>query len=45
MNDIDMREAVSALAEAKGLDENELLQVLVQALALAYKRRPDAADG
>ncbi len=44
MNDIDMREAVSALAEAKGLDENELLQVLVQALALAYKRRPDAAD-
>ncbi|MEM9748749.1 MAG: transcription termination factor NusA [Actinomycetota bacterium] len=44
MTDIDMREAIGALAAAKGLDEDTLLHVLVEALAAAYKRRPDAAD-
>ncbi|MEM9041007.1 MAG: transcription termination factor NusA [Actinomycetota bacterium] len=44
MTDIDMREAIGALAVAKGLDEDTLLHVLVEALAAAYKRRPDAAD-
>ncbi len=39
-----MSEAISALAETKGLTEDALLHVLVDALASAYKRRPDAAD-
>jgi N utilization substance protein A len=32
------------LAQEKGLSEEALLHVLVEALASAYKRRPDAAD-
>ncbi len=39
-----MSEAISMLAQEKGLSEDALLHVLVDALASAYKRRPDAAD-
>ncbi len=44
MTDLDMREAISMLAESKGLTAQQLLQVLVEALKSAYKRRDDAAD-
>ncbi|MGB1785452.1 MAG: transcription termination factor NusA [Ilumatobacteraceae bacterium] len=39
-----MSEAIKMLAQEKGLSVDALLQVLVEALASAYKRRPDAAD-
>ncbi len=39
-----MSEAISMLAQEKGLAEETLLQVLVDALASAYRKRPDAAD-
>ena len=39
-----MSEAIRMLAQEKGLSEDALLHVLVDALASAYKRRPDAAD-
>ena len=39
-----MSEAIGMLAQEKGLTEEALLHVLVDALAAAYKRRPDAAD-
>jgi N utilization substance protein A len=44
VTNLDMREAISMLAESKGLSEQQLLQVLVEALKSAYKRRDDAAD-
>ena len=44
MTNLDMSEAISMLAQEKGLSEEALLHVLVDALASAYKRRPDAAD-
>ena len=44
MSNLDMSEAIKMLAEEKGLSVDALLQVLVEALASAYKRRPDAAD-
>ena len=44
MTNLDMSEAISMLAESKGLTEQQLLQVLVEALKSAYKRREDAAD-
>ena len=44
MTNLDMSEAISMLAQEKGLSEDALLHVLVDALASAYKRRPDAAD-
>ncbi len=39
-----MTEAIRLLAQDKGLSEDALLHVLVDALASAYKRRPGAAD-
>src|SRR6187397_249405 len=39
-----MTEAIRLLAQEKGLSEDSLLHVLVDALASAYKRRPGAAD-
>jgi N utilization substance protein A len=39
-----MSEAIRLLAQEKGLSEDSLLHVLVDALASAYKRRPGAAD-
>ena len=39
-----MTEAIRLLAQEKGLSEDALLHVLVDALASAYKRRPGAAD-
>ncbi len=44
MSTLDMSEAIKMLAQEKGLSVDALLQVLVEALASAYKRRPDAAD-
>ncbi|MDA2945225.1 MAG: transcription termination factor NusA [Actinomycetota bacterium] len=44
MSNLDMSEAIRMLAQEKGLSVDALLQVLVEALASAYKRRPDAAD-
>lgn len=44
MSNLDMSEAIKMLAQEKGLSVDALLQVLVEALASAYKRRPDAAD-
>jgi N utilization substance protein A len=44
MSNIDMSEAVRMLAADKGITVDALLQVLVDALATAYKRRPGAAD-
>lgn len=44
MSNLDMSEAIKMLAQDKGLSVDALLQVLVEALASAYKRRPDAAD-
>jgi N utilization substance protein A len=41
---MDMSEAIGMLAQEKGLSEEALLHVLVDALASAYKRRDDAAD-
>jgi len=39
-----MSEAIRLLAQEKGMSEDDLLHVLVDALASAYKRRPGAAD-
>ena len=44
MSNLDMTEAISMLAQEKGLSEDSLLHVLVDALASAYKRRPGADD-
>ena len=44
MSNLDMTEAIRLLAQEKGLSEDSLLHVLVDALASAYKRRPGAAD-
>ena len=44
MSNLDMSEAIGMLAQEKGISEDTLLHVLVEALASAYKRRPDAAD-
>ncbi len=44
MSNLDMSEAIGMLAQEKGISEDALLHVLVDALASAYKRRPDAAD-
>ena len=44
MTNMDMSEAIGMLAQEKGLSEEPLLHVLVEALASAYKRRDDAAD-
>ncbi len=44
MSNLDMSEAIGMLAQEKGISEDMLLHVLVDALASAYKRRPNAAD-
>lgn len=44
MSNLDMSEAVRMLATEKGISVDSLLQVLVDALATAYKRRPGAAE-
>jgi N utilization substance protein A len=44
MSNLDMAEAVRMLADEKGISVDTLLQVLVEALATAYKKRPGAAD-
>jgi N utilization substance protein A len=44
VSNLDMAEAIRLLAQEKGLSEDSLLHVLVDALASAYKRRPGAAD-
>ena len=44
MSSLDMAEAVRMLANEKNISVDALLQVLADALALAYKRRPGAAD-
>jgi N utilization substance protein A len=44
VSNLDMSEAIRLLAQEKGLTEDALLHVLVDALASAYKRRPGAAD-
>jgi len=44
MSNLDMAEAVRMLAAEKNITVDELLQVLVDALATAYKRRPGAAE-
>jgi len=41
---MDMSEALRMLAADRGLTIDALLQVLVEALATAYKKRPNAAD-
>jgi hypothetical protein len=43
MSSLDMSEAVKMLANEKNISVDTLLQVLVDALATAYKRRPGAA--
>ncbi len=44
MSNLDMSEAIRLLAQEKAMSEEDLLHVLVDALASAYKRRPGAAD-
>ena len=44
MSSLDMSEAVRMLANEKNISVDALLQVLADALALAYKRRPGAAE-
>ena len=44
MSNLDMSDAVRLLAEHHGISIDALLQVLVEALATAYKKRPNAAD-
>lgn len=44
MSNLDMSEAIRLLAQEKGISEDSLLHVLVDALASAYKRRQGAAD-
>lgn len=44
MSNMDMAEALRMLAADRGLTLDALLQVLVEALATAYKKRPGSAD-
>jgi len=44
MSNLDMTEAIRMLAADRGLSVDSLLQVLVEALATAYKKRPGAAE-
>ncbi len=44
MSNLDMAEAVRLLAVDRGISVDALLQVLVEALASAYKKRPGAAE-
>jgi len=44
MSNLDMSDAVRMLAEHHDISVDTLLQVLVEALATAYKKRPNAAD-
>jgi transcription termination/antitermination protein NusA len=44
VSDLDMSEAIRMLAQEKQMSEDDLLHVLVDALASAYKRRSGAAD-
>jgi N utilization substance protein A len=44
VSNFDMAEAVRMLANEKNISVDTLLQALADALVLAYKRRPDAAD-
>ena len=44
MSSLDMSEAVRMLANEKNISVDTLLHVLADALALAYKKRPGAAD-
>jgi N utilization substance protein A len=44
VSNLDMAEAVRLLAADRGIPVDTLLQVLADALAAAYKRRPDSAD-
>ena len=44
MSNLDMAEAVRLLAVDRGISVDALLQVLVEALASAYKKRPNAAE-
>jgi N utilization substance protein A len=44
MSSLDMSEAIKMLANEKNISVDALLQVLADALVLAYKRRPGAAD-
>ncbi|MFM8777190.1 MAG: NusA N-terminal domain-containing protein, partial [Actinomycetota bacterium] len=44
MSNLEMAEALRMLAADRGLSLDALLQVLVEALATAYKKRPGAAE-
>ncbi len=44
MSNLDMSEAIRMLAGDRGISVDSLLQVLVEALATAYKKRPGAAE-
>ncbi len=44
MSNLDMSEAIKLLANEKNISVDALLQVLADALVLAYKRRPGAAQ-
>ena len=44
MSNLDMKEAIKLIASEKNISEDTLLQVLVDALATAYKKRPGAAE-
>jgi N utilization substance protein A len=44
MSNLDMSEAIKMLANEKNISVDALLQVLADALVLAYKRRPGAAQ-
>jgi N utilization substance protein A len=44
VSNLDMSEAIKMLANEKNISVDALLQVLADALVLAYKRRPGAAD-
>jgi N utilization substance protein A len=44
MSNLDMTEAIRMLAGDRGISVDSLLQVLVEALATAYKKRPGAAE-
>ena len=44
MKNPDMLEALTALAQEKGISEDVMLEALANALVTAYKRMPDAAE-
>ena len=44
MSNLDMTEAIRMLAGDRGISVDSLLQVLVEALATAYKKRPGSAE-